>query len=249
MKRLFPQMNGCLNGGYIFCIMAWWLIAFILFPFVITLFDFKDWARVDLTPWAECFYNAVNALVLIRILKEALSDGIFEIQIQTKQFLGTVFAAFGAAAVYILLILHPLFSWMDSPDALSALFNGFPITEMSVLATPAWTLGNVPVAGTLCMTLLTPFAVTGMYYATGFAPVCCRVRWLGYVTVAALLLLPAGFDILWRGNAGYVLWEYLLRLPVHWIACWSYQKTDNIWAPIGTLALVNLGTALMCVPF
>jgi hypothetical protein len=119
---------------------------------------------------------------------------------------------------------------------------------MSVLGTPAWVIAQAPVVGTVCFAILTPFAVAGMFYATAFAPVCCKVRWLGYLTVAVLLLLPVGFKILWRGDAVFTMIIYLVRLPIHWIACWSYQKTSNIWVPIGTLALVNLGTALMCLP-
>jgi membrane protease YdiL (CAAX protease family) len=29
-------------------------------------------------------------------------------------------------------------------------------------------------------------------------------------------------------------------LPIHLLACWSYQKTDNVWTPLISLALINL---------
>ena len=47
-------------------------------------------------------------------------------------------------------------------------------------------------------------------------------------------------DILWRGNAPFVLSGYLVQLPVHLLACWAYQKTDNVWTPLFTLAATNL---------
>jgi hypothetical protein len=33
---------------------------------------------------------------------------------------------------------------------------------------------------------------------------------------------------------------YLVHLPIHFIACRIYQKTDTVWAPIFTLMLANL---------
>ena len=59
--------------------------------------------------------------------------------------------------------------------------------------------------------------------------------------------LPLIFDILWRGNAEYVVVAFVLQLPMHWIACWTYQKADTVWAPIAALAIFNLGTSLMAL--
>ena len=33
---------------------------------------------------------------------------------------------------------------------------------------------------------------------------------------------------------------YFAQLPIHMLACWAYQKTDNIWTPIVLHAVVNL---------
>ena len=51
---------------------------------------------------------------------------------------------------------------------------------------------------------------------------------------------PPVRDILWRGEAALVLSGYLVNLPIHLLACWSYQKTDNVWTPIFSLAATNL---------
>ena len=37
-----------------------------------------------------------------------------------------------------------------------------------------------------------------------------------------------------------VLSGYLLSLPIHLLACWSYQKTDNAWTPMVSLGIANL---------
>ena len=244
MKRLFPEMTNCLNGGFIFCILAYWVLAFVLFPFLLPVLAYGSWDDMRIVPWFEFAYHLINGLVLAQILKEALSDGILEIQIVKKNFFGTVFAAFGAMILYVLAVAQPLCYFLDIPY----LVDVFPISEMGIAVTPGLMVMHIPVPAILCLSLATPFALAGMFYATGFAPVCCRIKWLGYLTVAVLLLLPAGFDILWRGDAHFVLLEYALQLPVHLIACWSYQKTDNIWTPIGSLALFNLATSLLCVP-
>ena len=69
--------------------------------------------------------------------------------------------------------------------------------------------------------------------------------WLGYLAVTILLMLPAAFDILWRGGAALVIATYILNLPMHLIACWSYQKADTVWAPLTVLSIFNLITSLV----
>ena len=55
-------------------------------------------------------------------------------------------------------------------------------------------------------------------------------------------LIPLALDVNWRGEGGYMLQIYLMQLPIHLLACWSYHKADTIWAPIATHAIVNLLT-------
>ena len=91
--------------------------------------------------------------------------------------------------------------------------------------------------------------MVGLFYTVGFAPMCCRKPWLGYLMVTVLLLLPPAFDILWRGNGEYVITVFLLQLPMHLIACWAYQMADSVWAPLVTLASFNLITSLIDMAF
>jgi len=101
-----------------------------------------------------------------------------------------------------------------------------------------------PLIGLTCMVLLVPIAISCMYYAPCFAPICANRPWLAYLLMALYLLLPRLINAF---SFWYLVEEiplYLVQLPIHMIACWSYQKADTIWAPICSLAIVNLITGL-----
>ena len=73
---------------------------------------------------------------------------------------------------------------------------------------------------------------------------CYKKPWLAYLCIAVITLIPPVVDILWRGEATLVLSVYLIRLPIHLLACWSYQKTDNVWTPLVSLVITNLLTSV-----
>ena len=245
IKEIFPEMNECLSWGYVVCTMAWGIFAFWMLPFILTLVSGGSGENMTVIAWIECVYYVINALVLTQVLKETLSEGFLYVWTDKKLVLETLLTAVGAMVVYILLIAQPLSNYVFQQYLLDVL----PLSELTVTMTPGFVVSNIPIPDMICMTAVVPFSITALYYATGFAPVCCRNRWLGYLTVAGVLLLPALFNILWRGNAEFVLYEYIICLPIHWIACWSYQKTDNIWMPIFSLAAVNFATSLMNLTF
>ena len=244
MKQLFPEMNDCLSFGYVVCTLAWGIFAFWLIPFFFTLIAAGSGEDMKVIAWLEWVYYLINAVVIVLVLKETLSDGLLFVWTDKKEFWGTLLSAFGAMLVYILLIAQPLSNYVFKQYLLDVL----PLSEMTMTMTPGYMVYNIPVPGVIAVTVLVPFTVSGMYYATGFAPVCYRNRYLGYLTVSLLLLLPTLFDILWRGNPQFAFYEYLIRLPIHWIACWAYQKRDNIWMPVFCLATVNFVTALLSLP-
>lgn len=243
MKKLFPEMTGCLNGGQVFCIMAYWVIAFVLLPFFIPLVLYGAWDDMRYAPWVELIYHVINGLVMVAVLKEVLSDSIFEFEIDKKGFWKTLSISTGLMLLYTCLIANPICLLLENDYW--HISDYFPMSEMSVAMTAGLMVNTIPIPAILCLTLLSSFAISGMFYASGFGPVAYRVPWLGYVTVSVLLLIPSAFDIFWRGNASYVMTAYLLRLPVHWFACWSYQKTSNILAPIASLGIINLLSSLL----
>ena len=72
-----------------------------------------------------------------------------------------------------------------------------------------------------------------------FAPVCYYRPALAYIVMAVFLAFPrfCNAATYWDPATEWTL--YFAQLPVHLLACRSYQKADSIWAPILTLSLVN----------
>ena len=136
-----------------------------------------------------------------------------------------------------LLLLGTLFiCGVNVDDMLECL----PIVEMSVSHTPLFTVKLQPIFGTVAMSFFAPISICALFYCSGFATICYHKPWLAYLCVAVITLIPPIIDILWRGDAAFVLGAYLVQLPVHLLACWSYQKTDNVWTPLLSLVITNL---------
>jgi len=71
--------------------------------------------------------------------------------------------------------------------------------------------------------------------------------------MSVLVLIASFFDIYWQLGIVGALIVYIIRLPVHLFARWTYQKTDNIWTPmfalVGFNLLTSLATILLTAPF
>lgn len=237
MRKLFPEMNEVLRKGWIFCIFVYMLFGLGLFPNLIPLVAYGLWDELQVTAWVELIYHFINFLVLLAILKEHLTETFLTVQIDLRVVARTVLIALG------LMLLWVMICWVTSVKRFGqmVLLEYWPVCEMSVALSPGLFVEELPVMGTLCMAALMPFTVTGLFYASSFAPVSYRHPLLAYLVVAVVRLIPMLlFDILWRGQADFVLTTYVLSLPIHWFACWSYQKTDCAWAPIFSLGIFNL---------
>jgi len=238
MKRFFPIMNDDTEKGMHFALLAYWIFAFGVMPSWMPLFGDGFWDNLPVISWFEIAYHVLNGVVIVIMLKTYLKDSFFNVQMDPKGFLKIVCLS----ALVMLVLVAGLYYFFGD-----VIVDFYPISEMTVALTTGYLVEVQPIFGTICCSLFTPFAVVGLFYASGFAPVCRHNRWLGYVVVTVLLALPCVFDILWRGQAGYVVTTFALQLPMHWIACWTYQKADTIWAPIVTLAVFNLGSSLMAL--
>ncbi len=238
MKRIFPIMNDDAEKGMHFALLAYWVFAFWFLPFWMPLIGDGFWHNLPVISWFEIVYHVLNGLVVGFMLKTYLKDSFFRVQMDLKKFLLIV----GLTALVMIMLVEGLIVCFGQ-----VIDNFYPLSEMTVALTSGYMVEQQPIFGTICHTLFTPFAVVGLFYATGFAPVCRRSRWLGYLVVTVVLALPCAFDILWRGQADLVIMTYVLQLPVHWVACWTYQKLDTVWAPIATLAVFNLGTSLIAL--
>lgn len=238
MKRLFPIMNDDAEKGMHFALLAYWVFAFWFLPFWMPLIGDGFWNNLPVISWFEIVYHVLNSLVVVFMLKTYLKDSFFSVQMDRKKFLLIV----GVAALVMVMLVEGLIVYFGQ-----GIDNFYPLSEMTVALTSGYMVEQQPIFGTICHTLFTPFTVVGLFYATGFAPVCRRSRWLGYLVVTVVLALPCAFDILWRGQAEMVIMIFVFQLPVHLVACWTYQKLDTVWAPIATLAIFNFGTSLLAL--
>ena len=238
MKRIFPEMYDRPDKGMAVAVILYGFIAFILMPVVVVLLGMDVWTDRSALAWVELVYHLLNAGIAAAMFKSYLGDSFFNAQFYPKRFFGTVAIA---TALMLTIALELQFTLgLLTPNAYP--INELPITMVSGLAVQAQ-----PIWATVCHTVAAPFAVACLYYATGFAPFCCKKPWLGYLIVPVALIIPIVLDINWRGGADYKLFVYFLQLPIHLVACWSYQKADTIWAPITCLAIFNLVTSLLCL--
>lgn len=244
MKRLFPDMRNQPTGGIWFGALACWPIAFVVFPFLVSPFSTGLADNPQTVAWLECIYQAVCGGLLAFLMKEYLADAWIDVQIDLKQHLKT------AGVTLTLMVLWMAVCWelaaglFDTPFAL---LDAFPLAAMPVVQTDGYMVTSLPIPGLLCMTLLAPFAICGLFYVGAFAPICYRKPWLAYPLTAVALVVPVLFDLFWRGGYFGIWFDYFARLPIHLLACWSYQKTDGPWVPIATLVVFNLFCSIVCV--
>lgn len=229
MGSVFPPMNDRPEKWMPAVLVAYWILAFAVIPVWLPMITAGLWGSAQFNSWVDVIYHGVNAVVVAGILKDYALEALLEVQLDPKKFMKTVGTA--------VLMMVPIALFLV-PDGY--LGEVYPIQSMTVAAAPGVMVQQLPVIGTLCNTVLAPISVTGLLYAAGFAPMCCRKTWLGYLALPVVLLGPVAFEILWRGLSDYVIPTYLLHLPMHFIACWSYQKADTVWAPVATLAIFNL---------
>ena len=237
MSKLFPPMSTRPKPVYAVATLFWWGMAFALIPMYLPILCLGIWENHMYMSWFEIGYHIVNAVVAGAFLKDHFSEGWFMVGIDKKFYIGHVTLTLGLmigatavmSVVFWLFGIHPLF-----------LTNAFPVVELSVALTPGYLIILQPIFGTASMILFAPIAVCGLLYGVGFAPFCGKRPWLAYVIVAVTIFVPVLVDILWRGDTELMLMMYLMQLPVHLLACWSYQKTDNICTPVMALAGINL---------
>ena len=238
MKRLFPEMNDRPDKWMSAPIFGYWILGFACIPVWLPMITAGLWGSAQVNSWVDVIYHTFNAVIVVWMLKSYAVDSFLEVQLETGKFFKTV----GIAALIMLTLALELY-FLFGP----ALGEVFPIQVMSVATTPSVLANQLPVLGILCNVVFCPIAVVGLLYVPCFAPMCCRKTWLGYLVIPLMALAPTVFEILWRGVSDYVIPTYILYLPIHFIACWTYQKANTVWAPLATLAIFNLGTSILAL--
>lgn len=246
MVKLFPTMTSRPEPGYPFFIFAYWVIAFIGLPLLSPILAVAFGGTITEYFWTECVYYIINAAVLFFIMREYLIDGFLEVQINPKAIFLTVAATVGMMLISIIVSALALAVFSYSPWYI---LDSLPLVEMTVLVSPGRLVVEHPLIATLLLSVVVPFGICGLFYVPGFAPICCKKPWLAYLVMIFVLFLPVLFDILWRGEPWHVLLIFAIRLPIHLLACWSYQKTDCIWTAIFSVGAVNLIMSLVNMLF
>jgi len=221
----------------IFAIIPCWLWVFVLLPMFMPFLGLGLWEQWELSVWLEIGYHVANGLLMLVIIFSYLKEEWFMVTTDVSHYLKHVILTVVLIAGAELLLLGALFiCGVNIDDMLECL----PIVEMSVSHTPLFTVELQPIYGTIALSVFAPISICALFYCLGFAPICYHKPWLAYLCVAVITLIPPVIDILWRGEAAFVLGGYLVQLPVHLLACWSYQKTDNVWTPLLSLVITNL---------
>lgn len=237
MSKLFPSMHSKPEKVQIISILPCWLWVFVLLPMYMPFVGLGIWEQVDISSWLDIVYHVANAALMLLIISRYLQDDWFMFSADPVSYLKHIALTVGLMIAAEFVLLRTLYLFGCNMDFM---LEGLPVVEFSVALTPRYLIITEPIFGTIAQSIFAPISICTLFYCLGFAPVCYKKPWLAYVCVTVLTLIPPIIDILWRGEASLVLSMYFAQLPIHLLACWSYQKTDNVWTPLLSLSAVNL---------
>lgn len=244
MNKLFPDMCSKPRKSTIAGLVSCWLWVFVALPLSMPFIGFGIWEQAKVGAWLAIGFYISNGIILLLVMHRYLADEWFMVITDVRFYLKHIALTVGlmVAAVWLMMRFLPLYGiqFLD-------LLNSLPVAEMTVNHTPVLLVLREPIFGTMALSVFTPFTICALFYCMVFAPVCCKKPWLAYVCVAVIALSGPVVNILWRGDVQLELSGYLLSLPIHLLACWSYQKTDNVWTPLISLAITNLLTSLALI--
>lgn len=242
MSKIFPSMNSKPEKFTFITTLIYWSFAFLWFPIYLPYLGMGLWEDPNLGPWLEIGYHIVNFVVLLICMKSYLKDEWFMVTTDVRFYLKHIALTVGLIVATVMELLSALS--LCGVD-IGYMLQGLPVAEMTVSHTAAALISYKPLFGTIALTVLSPISICALFYCLCFAPFCYRRPWLGYLSIVVITLIPSLIDIIWRGEARLVLSMYLVQLPIHLLACWSYQKTDNVWTPLISLAITNLLASLV----
>lgn len=246
MEKWFPMMIEEPESSKLGAGITYYLFAFFVFPALITLMIMPTGHDDRYGPWLQIGYHAVNFVFVFGVFFSFLRDSFLTLKINAKEILKI--AVFTAFAIVLLKFIMFEVGLRTQNQFFFNIANGTLLTsELHFLYFPDALLFLKPVCGTVLYVFLAPITVTCLLYVCVFAPVCGRRPVLAYVLVAVVTLIIHLLKVfyLWTWNEELTI--YLLQLPVHLIACWSYQKTDTAWTPIIVLFLANSFYAICCL--
>lgn len=236
-NKIFPQMDSMPEKTKILALIPCWWVIFVLLPMFMPLAGFGLWEKLEASAWLDLFYHIASGILVLFIIGDYLKEDWFMVTTDARHYLGHVALTIGmilAANVALLTCLY-IFGF-----DITGMLESFPITEMSISQTSLLLISTKPVFGTIALSLFSPITMCGLFYCLGFAPICSKKPWPAYLCITVITMIPPAINILWRDEIVLSICSYIVGLPIHLIACWSYQKTDNIWTPLLSLVVVNL---------
>ena len=243
MSKLFPPMYDTPETSQSIAGLSCGLFSFFLLPFTLTLFFFAQ-NPYQVYMGLEYLYQGINFGLMFFVFRSYLRDSWLNVSIAPKQILGVSLGA--AAAIFGIYAFYVGAGYFGLiPQANVIVLGAMPMTGFELMMLPGdlVLLGGIP--ATVFLTVLGPVITVCMFYTTVFAPLCgSGKRFVAYAALAVILAVPriiTSFAV-WGGWKELPL--YLTQLPIHLLACWTYQKTDTVWTPIFTLAIANL---LSCI--
>ena len=238
MKKILPDMYDRPETMMVFGSLGFGFWCFFIFPTLMTLFCTGVTSSLTLS-WFEFGYHITNFLGVIWLFHSYLKESFFNVQINLKQFFSVTLVCAAVCFVYAAAMSY---FGLVSPDVTYQLIaqSSLPLMESGFYNTPVNFICLKPITGMICVTLLSPLTASCLFYATGFAPVCCSKPWLAYITVAVVTAIPHFWNVVSFWPIEEELPMYLVQLPIHLIACVAYQKTDTVWAPIAVLTISNI---------
>lgn len=237
MNKLFPSMTSKPEKIQIFALIPCWIFVFVLLPMYMPFLGFGLWEQWELSVWLEIGYHVANGIFMLVLMFSYLKEEWFMVTTDVGHYLKHVMLTVGLIVGVELILLFVLSLFGFNIDNM---LECLPVVEMSVSHTPSLLVSLEPIFGTIALSVCAPISVCTLFYCLGFAPVCYKKPWLAYLSIVLVTLIPPIIDIIWRGGAELTLSMYFAQLPIHLLACWSYQKTDNVWTPLISLALINL---------
>lgn len=243
MKQFFSPMYDCPEKTMSMAGLAYGMICFFTFPFLMLFFS-QGFTEAGSLSWFEIVYHAFNFYVAVYIFRDYLKDSFFNVQYNLKPFFTVVAECSILMIAYAVFILRYGTSFLSEDAFLIAANGALPIVEMELFNLSSNLIYVNPVVGTICVVLFAPVTISCLYYASGFAPVCNNRPWLAYIIVAVVVAIPRICNALtfWPPAEEFML--YLAQLPLHLIACAAYHKADTIWAPIAVHMISN---TLSCI--
>ncbi len=243
MKKHFPLMQDCPEFPKRFVGLIYGVLAFFTLPFLMLVLVQGSFENEAVMNGVEIAYHVINGLLGLRIMWEYMQESFLYTPIDRKALCKTV--AIGIGVMLLVANLEACLLDVTKAPALSWAFSAIlPAAESDLFALSSILSTSSPILGTISLVLFSPVAISCLFYAVVFAPICCKKPWLAYAVMAMYLAFPRLCNGLTHWDLQTELILYFVQLPMHMIACWTYQKTNTIFAPILTWAIVNLLSCL-----